>query len=51
VLGVPTTLFFASDGTEHHRMVGYVSAEEFARLLDETRRGAAAVRQEAPSAS
>jgi thiol:disulfide interchange protein DsbD len=51
VLGVPTTLFFASDGTEHQRMVGYVSAEDFARMLDETRRGAAAVREEAPSAS
>lgn len=37
VLGVPTTLFFSTDGTEQHRMVGYVSAEEFARMLDDTR--------------
>jgi thiol:disulfide interchange protein DsbD len=36
VLGVPTTLFFSPDGTEQHRMVGYVSPEEFARMLDET---------------
>jgi thiol:disulfide interchange protein DsbD len=37
VLGVPTTLFFSPDGTEQHRMVGYVSPEEFARMLDDTR--------------
>jgi thiol:disulfide interchange protein DsbD len=45
VLGVPTTIFFAADGKEQHRMVGYVTSGEFARLLDETlatRTGAAA---------
>ena len=41
VLGVPTTLFFSPDGTEQHRMVGYVSPEEFVRMLDETRSGPA----------
>jgi thiol:disulfide interchange protein DsbD len=37
VLGVPTTIFFAADGTEQHRVVGYVASDEFVRLLDETR--------------
>ncbi len=37
VLGVPTTLFFSTNGIEQHRMVGYVSKEDFSRLLDETR--------------
>jgi thiol:disulfide interchange protein DsbD len=37
VLGVPTTIFFAADGTEHRRMVGYIDPGEFARLLDDTR--------------
>jgi thiol:disulfide interchange protein DsbD len=36
VLGVPTTIFFGLDGTERRRMVGYISAEEFVKLLDET---------------
>jgi thiol:disulfide interchange protein DsbD len=35
VLGVPTR-HSSTDGTEH-RMVGYVSVEEFARMLDDTR--------------
>jgi thioredoxin:protein disulfide reductase len=37
VLGVPTTIFFASNGREHRRMVGYIDADQFARLLDDTR--------------
>ncbi|HSD10036.1 MAG TPA: cytochrome c biogenesis protein CcdA [Candidatus Binatia bacterium] len=37
VLGVPTTIFFAADGKEQHRMVGYVASDDFVRLLDETR--------------
>jgi thioredoxin:protein disulfide reductase len=37
VLGVPTTIFFDGEGREHHRMIGYISPEEFARLLEETR--------------
>jgi thiol:disulfide interchange protein DsbD len=51
VLGVPTTLFFSSDGAEHHRMVGYVSAAEFARMLDDTRGAAAASQEREPSES
>jgi thiol:disulfide interchange protein DsbD len=51
VLGVPTTLFFSTDGTEQHRMVGYVSAEEFARMLDNTRGADAATRSSAPAES
>jgi thiol:disulfide interchange protein DsbD len=47
VLGVPTTLFFSPDGTEQHRMVGYVSPEEFARMLDETRGAAGSARASA----
>jgi thiol:disulfide interchange protein DsbD len=47
VLGVPTTLFFSPDGTEQHRMVGYVSPEEFARMLDETRGAAGSTRASA----
>lgn len=35
VLGVPTTIFFATDGKENSRMVGYIAIEEFLRLLDE----------------
>ncbi len=49
VLGVPTTLFFSSDGSEHQRMVGYVGAEDFARMLDDTRSATAEAR--APSQS
>jgi thiol:disulfide interchange protein DsbD len=51
VLGVPTTLFFSSDGTEHQRMVGYIDAEDFARMLDETRSAAAASRERPASES
>jgi len=51
VLGVPTTLFFSTDGTEQHRMVGYVSAEEFARMLDDTRGADVASRSSAPAES
>ena len=51
VLGVPTTLFFSTDGTEQHRMVGYVSAEEFAQMLDDTRGADAASRSSAPAES
>jgi thiol:disulfide interchange protein DsbD len=51
VLGVPTTLFFSTDGAEQHRMVGYVSAEEFARMLDDTRGADAASRSSAPAES
>lgn len=40
VLGVPTTLFFRADGTEHRRMVGYIAPADFTRLLDETREAA-----------
>jgi thiol:disulfide interchange protein DsbD len=36
VLGVPTTIFFGPDGAERRRMVGYIDADEFTRLLDET---------------
>ena len=37
VLGVPTTIFFAADGKEQHRTVGYIAIEDFVRLLEETR--------------
>jgi thioredoxin:protein disulfide reductase len=37
VLGVPTTIFFAADGKEQHRMVGYIASDDFVRLLEETR--------------
>jgi thioredoxin:protein disulfide reductase len=37
VLGVPTTIFFAADGKEQHRMVGYIASADFVRLLEETR--------------
>jgi thiol:disulfide interchange protein DsbD len=43
VLGVPTTIFFAPDGTERHRMVGYIGPEDFAKMLDETRATGASV--------
>jgi thiol:disulfide interchange protein DsbD len=36
VLGVPTTIFFAPDGTERHRMVGYIGPEDFVKMLQET---------------
>ena len=36
VLGVPTTIFFAADGTERHRMVGYIGTEDFVKMLEET---------------
>lgn len=36
VLGVPTTLFFAADGSERHRMVGYINVDQFSRLLNDT---------------
>ncbi len=38
VLGVPTTLFFTPDGAERHRSVGYIGAEDFARMLDDSRK-------------
>ena len=37
VVGVPTTIFFAADGKEQHRMVGYIASDDFVRLLEETR--------------
>jgi len=37
VLGVPTTIFFAADGSEHRRLVGYIDPDQFARLLEDTR--------------
>jgi hypothetical protein len=40
---VPTTIFFAPDGTERHRMVGYIGPEDFAKMLDETRATSASV--------
>ncbi|MEA2626485.1 MAG: thioredoxin:protein disulfide reductase [Candidatus Binatota bacterium] len=39
VVGVPTTIFYDRDGAEHARMVGYVAADEFARLLDQAAAG------------
>src|SRR5438552_3339290 len=36
VLGVPTTIFFAADGTERHRMVGYIGTEDFVKMLEQT---------------
>lgn len=50
VLGVPTTLFFAADGTERHRMVGYIGPEQFVKMLDETRAGRAAAGSGIPAA-
>jgi thiol:disulfide interchange protein DsbD len=38
VLGVPTTIFYDRSGEEHARIVGYVSADEFVRLLDQAAR-------------
>lgn len=49
VLGVPTTLFFGSGGRELHRRVGYVGADDFARLLGVTR--SAGVAELPPAAS
>ena len=37
VVGVPTTIFFAPDGNERKRMVGYIGVGEFLRLLDAAR--------------
>src|SRR5262249_44284943 len=37
VLGVPTTIFFAADGKEQHRTVGYIASEDFVRFLEDTR--------------
>jgi len=55
VLGVPTTLFFARDGTERHRSVGYVDAGDFGRMLEDTRAGDSradvAVREEKAAAT
>jgi thiol:disulfide interchange protein DsbD len=36
VLGVPTTIFYDREGKERHRTVGYVGAEDFVKLLEET---------------
>jgi len=40
VKGLPTTLFFDSGGQEHTRRGGFISASEFARLLDDTKKAA-----------
>jgi len=50
VLGVPTTIFFAADGTEHQRMVGYINAEEFVKLLEKTGAGVKAARDQKAAA-
>jgi len=50
VLGVPTTLFFDRDGAERHRLVGYITPEEFAKILDETRAPKAAAESSLPAA-
>ncbi len=36
VLGVPTTIFYDRTGKEHRRMIGYISPDDFAKLLEET---------------
>ena len=41
VFGAPTTLFFGPDGKEWKRKVGFIGPEEFAELLDESRRPSA----------
>jgi len=38
VFGAPTTLFFGPDGKEWKRKVGFIGPEEFAELLDQSRR-------------
>jgi thiol:disulfide interchange protein DsbD len=50
VLGVPTTLFFAPDGSERHRLVGYIGPEEFAKILEQTRAPRAAAGSGLPAA-
>lgn len=41
VFGAPTTLFFGPDGKEWKRKVGFIGPEEFAGLLEESRRPSA----------
>lgn len=38
VFGAPTTLFFGPDGKEWKRKVGFIGPEQFAELLDQSRR-------------
>lgn len=47
VLGAPTTLFFGPDGKERTRRVGFIGPQDFADLLEESRRPVSADR--APS--
>jgi len=35
VEGLPTVVFLSPQGSELHRMVGYKSAEEFGRILED----------------
>jgi thiol:disulfide interchange protein len=50
VKGLPTTLFFDSGGQEHTRRGGFISASEFARLLDDTKKAAPPMPTTSPSA-
>jgi thiol:disulfide interchange protein DsbD len=40
VVGAPTTLFFAANGKEHDRRIGFIGPDDFLELLSETRAAA-----------